>query len=244
MRNNYDDETFFEQYAQMLRSQKGLEGAGERSELKKLLPKMEGKVLLDLGCGYGWHCAWAMDQGAQSALGLDISEHMLQVARTKNARKGVEYRQCGIEEYNYPEKSFDVVLSSLALHYIENLEPVFRNVYRTLREGGSFVLSMEHPVFTAQGPQDWMYDQQGRILCWPVDRYFLQGSREAVFLGCPVQKYHHTLTAIVNGLLDSGFCITRLVEPEPPASMMDLPGMKDELRRPMMLLIRAQKNKN
>ena len=54
--NKYDDERFFQKYSQMLRSQKGLQGAGEWSELQKILPDFNGKQVLDLGCGYGWHC--------------------------------------------------------------------------------------------------------------------------------------------------------------------------------------------
>lgn len=54
-------------------------------------------------------------------------------------------------------------------------------------------------------------------------------------------KYHHTLTQIMNGLIRCGFVIEMVVEAEPPEEMMDLPGMKDEMRRPMMLMIRAEK---
>ena len=54
-------------------------------------------------------------------------------------------------------------------------------------------------------------------------------------------KYHRTLTTYLDTLLQSGFSIRRVVEPQPPADMMDLPGMKDEMRRPMMLLVAAQR---
>ena len=54
-------------------------------------------------------------------------------------------------------------------------------------------------------------------------------------------KYHRTLTTYISSLLDNGFAITKLAEPEPPENMMDIPGMKDEMRRPMMLLIAAKK---
>lgn len=53
--NKYDDDAFFEKYAQMERSQKGLSGAGEWPTLKKMLPDFHNKKVLDLGCGYGWH---------------------------------------------------------------------------------------------------------------------------------------------------------------------------------------------
>ena len=57
MKNIYDDEGFFQAYAQMERSKKGLEGAGEWHQFCRFFPEMKGKKVLDLGCGYGWHCA-------------------------------------------------------------------------------------------------------------------------------------------------------------------------------------------
>ena len=62
-------------------------------------------------------------------------------------------------------------------------------------------------------------------------------------LGCDVAKQHHTLTQIVMGLLDAGFEIQALEEALPPEDMMGIPGMEDELRRPMMLLIKARVEK-
>ena len=61
------------------------------------------------------------------------------------------------------------------------------------------------------------------------------------FLGMEVKKEHHTLTQILGGLLDKGFELKAIEEAVPPEEMMDQPGMKDELRRPMMLLVRADK---
>ena len=81
--NHYDNETFFQKYSQMTRSQQGLQGAGEWSELQKLLPDFRGKRVLDLGCGYGWHCRYAAEHGAASVVGVDCSERMLAVARER-----------------------------------------------------------------------------------------------------------------------------------------------------------------
>ena len=66
--NKYDNENFFIKYSQMERSKKGLQGAGEWHELKKILPDFQDKTVLDLGCGYGWHCKYAIDNGAKYVL--------------------------------------------------------------------------------------------------------------------------------------------------------------------------------
>lgn len=240
--NKYDDQVFFEKYAQMARSQNGLGGgAGEWSELKKLLPDFKGKRVLDLGCGYGWHCKYAAEQGAASVLGVDLSHKMLETAKEKNADEAIVYRQGAIEDLEFSAGSFDVVLSSLAFHYIRDFEPLAAKIAGWLKQGGSFVFSVEHPVFTAYGTQDWYYGEDGEILHFPVDNYYYEGEREAVFLGEKVVKYHRTLTTYLAALLQNGFEICGVVEPQPPEEMMHMDGMKDEMRRPMMLLVAAQK---
>ena len=166
---------------------------------------------------------------------------MIEEAEKRNGGKRITYRVCGIETYEYPENTWDCVLSNLALHYIENLESVFRKVYKTLKPGGVFLFNIEHPVFTAGVAQDWIYADDGNPAYWPIDDYFVTGKRNTHFLGCDVVKQHHTLTQILMGLLHNGFALEAAEEAQPPAEMMDIPGMKDELRRPMMLLVRAKK---
>lgn len=240
--NKYDNPAFFEQYSKMNRSVAGLKGAGEWHEFQKMMPDFAGKRVLDLGCGFGWHCLYAVENGAESAVGVDLSENMLAEARRKTDSPKITYIRESLEDIDFPAGSFDVVISSLALHYIESFEAICEKVNRILTPDGVFVFSVEHPVFTAQGTQDWHYDTDGNKLHWPVDRYFTEGLRTASFLGEDVTKYHKTLTTYVNSLLETGFELVRLVEPEPDAAMLaSHPDMPDELRRPMMLLVSARK---
>ena len=243
MNNEYDNEVFFSEYAKMSRSREGLSAAGEWSQLKPCFPPLQGKTVLDLGCGYGWHCMYAAEQGAARVLGQDLSRKMIEEAKRRNEGAGIEYRVCGIEDYEYPESSWDCVVSNLALHYIEDIEMIFRKVYRTLKAGGTFLFNIEHPVFTAGVGQDWIYTEAGSPRYWPVDDYFITGERNTRFLGCNVVKQHHTLTQILMGLLNNGFELEKVEEVKPPEEMMDIPGMKDELRRPMMLLVKASVKK-
>lgn len=240
--NKYDNETFFNRYSRMSRSTEGLKGAGEWHVLKTMLPDFKGKRVLDLGCGFGWHCQYAIQQGASAALGIDISEKMLEEARKKNTSSRIEYKCMAIEDFEFKPDMYDVVISSLTFHYLESFEEICRWVHRCLTPGGSFVFSVEHPVFTAYGNQDWYYDEKGKAIHWPVDRYFSEGKRKAVFLGEEVVKFHKTLTTYINGLIANGFEITKLIEPEPDPVLLDtFPEMREELRRPMMLLVSAVK---
>ena len=240
--NKYDDDIFFDKYSNMERSKNGLESAGEWHELKKVLPDFQGKRVLDLGCGFGWHCRYAVENGAKSVIGVDISQKMLNEAKSQTTYENIKYICMPIEDIDFPDNSFEVVISSLALHYIQSYEDVLNKINKCLSKGGDFVFSVEHPIFTAQGPQDWYYDDNGSILHWPVDHYFTEGARKAKFLGEEVIKYHRTLTTYLNSLAKAGFEITGVVEPKPAENLLyTVPGMLDELRRPMMLLVSARK---
>lgn len=240
--NKYDDELFFKKYSEMDRSKKGLEGAGEWSTLEKLLPNFNQKRVLDLGCGYGWHCIYAAEHDAEYVVGLDLSEKMLSVAKRKTTYKQVQYLRESIEDFEFDDESFDVVLSSLAFHYVKDFETLAKKINKVLRKDGILIFSAEHPVFTAEGSQDWFYDEHGNILHFPVDNYFIEGERKAIFLGEEVIKYHKTLTTYLNSLLNNGFELINIVEPQPNEQMLaSIDSMKDELRRPMMLIVKARK---
>lgn len=240
--NKYDNDEFFDKYSNMDRSKKGLEGAGEWHTLKKMLPNFKGKRILDLGCGFGWHCQYAVENGAESAIGIDISEKMLKKARNKTKFDNIKYICIPIEDIDFPKDSFDVVISSLAFHYIQSFEEICKNISNCLSSGGDFVFSVEHPIFTAYGTQEWYCDEFGNNLHWPVDNYFTEGLRKSNFLGEEVIKYHKTLTTYLNTLIKTGFEILEIIEPQPEEKLLNtIPEMKDELRRPMMLLVSARK---
>lgn len=240
--NKYDDPVFFAKYSQMTRSQDGLEGAGEWPVLKRLLPDFNDKTVLDLGCGYGWHAIYAAKQGAKKIVACDISQKMLAVAKEKNNHFNIEYRKISFEESDFAEAAFDIVLCSLVLHYLPSYQDFLTKVKKWLKPNGKLIFNVEHPVFTANGDQDWFYHEDGTIRHFPVDNYYIEGRREANFLGESVIKYHRTLTTYLNGLLQHGFEIVAIQEPTVSVEMLQQhPEFKDELRRPMMLIVSAQK---
>ena len=146
-----------------------------------------------------------------------------------------------MEDLHFPLASFDAVISSLAFHYVKDFKPLVLSIAEWLVPQGQFVFSVEHPVFTSYGSQDWYYDDKGAILHFPVDNYYYEGKREANFLGEKVVKYHRTLTSYLDTLLSSGFELQHIIEPQPPQEMLGIEGMRDEMRRPMMLLVSARK---
>lgn len=239
--NKYDDTNFFSAYKQMPRSIGGLEAAGEWHVLQPLIPDLHNKSVLDLGCGFGWHCLYAREQQASSVVGVDISEKMLHEAREKTDDPAISYIQMPIEDIEFASEQFDVVISSLALHYVKSFEAICRKVHAYLKPGGSFIFSVEHPIFTSRNEQEWYVDDQGNRLHWPVDHYQSEGLRETTFLTENVIKYHRTISTYFNDLIGAGFAIKAVKEPKPSDEMSDDPWMKDEDRRPMFLIISAEK---
>ena len=236
--NKYDDPAFFTKYSQMARSTGGLDAAGEWPAFRELLPELRDKDVLDLGCGFGWHCRYARAQQARSVVGVDLSAKMLAQARASTHDPAIQYRRLAIEDIDFPAEAFDVVLSSLAFHYVERFDLVCRNVHHCLKAGGTFVFSIEHPVFTARAAQDWSYGPHGERLHWPLDQYQEEGPRQARFLEHEVVKYHRTVATYVNTLLDCGFALTKLCEPHLTQAQLDThPEWQDEMRRPMFLLL-------
>ncbi|MBB3112950.1 SAM-dependent methyltransferase [Paenibacillus phyllosphaerae] len=240
--NKYDDRGFFAKYSEMPRSLGGLEAAGEWTTFRAMLPELSQKRVLDLGCGFGWHCRYVREQQAQSVVGVDLSSNMLERARTMTDDPNITYVHQAIEDIAFAEEQFDVVLSSLAIHYVADIDVLFRKVHDTLTSGGAFVFSVEHPIFTALAAQDWHYGPEGQKLHWPVDRYHDEGAREARFLDHDVIKYHRTLATYVNALLEAGFTLTKLSELTPTQVMLEQnPAWQEEVRRPMFLLISVVK---
>ena len=238
--NIYDDPAFFAGYSEFRRSREGLAGAPEWPTLRSMLPPMNGVRVLDLGCGFGAFARWACEMGADSVLGLDLSEKMLARAQAQTQDPRVSYRLTNIENLDLPAASFDLVYSSLALHYIPDFGAVCAAVRRLLTPGGRFVFSVEHPIYTAPSNPGWQTDATG-VKVWPVDSYLLEGPRVTDWITPGVVKQHRTLATYVNSLLDQGFRLMRLEESGPtPEQIAEQPDWAAEVHRPPFLLVGAQ----
>jgi ubiquinone/menaquinone biosynthesis C-methylase UbiE len=176
-----------------------------------MLPALQGARVLDLGCGFGAFARWARQMGADSVLGVDLSERMLARARAQTRDPGVTYHLANIENLELPTASFDLVYSSLALHYIADFEAMCVVIRRLLAPGGRLVFSVEHPLYTAPSHPGWRTDKSGAKI-WPINDYLLEGRRVTEWITPGVVKYHRTIAGYVNPLLAQGFHLVRLEE--------------------------------
>ncbi|MDC8757053.1 class I SAM-dependent methyltransferase [Janthinobacterium fluminis] len=239
--NIYDDPVFFAGYSQLGRSVEGLAGAAEWPALQAMLPAMAGLNVVDLGCGYGWFCRWAREQGAARVLGLDLSEKMLARAAALTQDAAIGYARADLERLDLPEAAFDLVYSSLTLHYIDRLADLLAATRRALVPGGRLVFSIEHPIFMAPAQPGWLTDAQGRKT-WPLDSYQAEGPRTTNWLADGVIKQHRTIGTLLNLLIRAGFTLTHVEEWGPTeAQVAARPELAEEREQPMLLLVAAQR---
>jgi SAM-dependent methyltransferase len=239
--NIYDRADFFEGYSGLRRSVEGLDGAAEWPTLRSLLPDLNGLRIVDLGCGFGWFCRWAAEKGAARVLGLDVSENMLARARDSTSDARISYERSDLAQLELAEGAYDLAYSSLTFHYIEDAARLFDSIVRALMPGGVLVFSTEHPIYMAPTRPGWSTDETG-AKTWPVDRYLVEGPRTTDWLAPGVLKHHRTIGTTVNLLIRSGFAIEHLNEFAPSAEQIAArPELKDELERPMFLIIRARR---
>ncbi|MQT33802.1 methyltransferase domain-containing protein [Pseudomonas helleri] len=239
--NVYDDPVFFEGYKNLRQKDSGLNGVLEIPAFHALLPKLQGLKVLDLGAGFGDFARYARSQGAQAVTAVDISQKMLSEARHLTHDDKIVYVHHPIESFTPQAQAFDLVVSSLALHYVDDYAAVVKRVYASLVPGGQFVFSVEHPLCTAQ-PSGWVLSSEGERLHWPLDNYHYETERQSRWFVENVTKFHRTLQTYVNTLIAADFRLDHLGEPTPlPHALKERSSLTDALRRPPFLLLAVSK---
>lgn len=241
--NIYDNETFFAGYKKIRDNEANANNLFEIPALFSMMPDLKGKKVLDLGCGFGEHCRQFVDRGAEKVVGIDISEKMLEVARVENCDPKITYLNMPMEDIAELQDTFDIVISSLAFHYVEDFEGVIRNIHNLLKENGIFIFSQENPLCTCHSGGDrWTRDENGNKLHLNLADYGVEGERKTVWFVDDVKKYHRTFSTIVNALIEAGFTIEKMIEPLPTEELLEkYPDYGDLFHKPDFLLIRVKK---
>ena len=241
--NVYDDLAFFEGYAALRANPTNLNVLVEQPALRALLPPLGGATVVDLGCGTGDLSTFCAEQGAESVLAFDLSAKMLDVARERNGRPNVVFARAAMEDLSFPAGTVGVVVSSFALHYVKDYPAMVAAVSRWLRPGGAFAFSVEHPMVTANtAGQDWVRDDAGRRLHWPVDDYAQEGERRFHWFVDGVVKYHRTLATYLNVLVEHGLAVAAVREPVgSEEAVRELPVLASLARCPSCLIVKAEK---
>jgi len=241
--NIYDNPQFFKGYIKLRETNNGLNDILEQPVLRTLLPRLEGLKVLDIGCGMGQFTLYCAQQGATKVIGADISNKMIEFAKKHNDNNKIEFICCAVEDLSFKNESFNLVVSSLVLHYVKNYREIISKIYKILDVGGIFIFSMEHPVVTSQNPmQGWILDEQGKKTYWPVDYYSKESERKQSWFIDGVIKYHRKMETIINELIEVGFQIECIKEPEVISEfLVERPELEEHSRRPPFLIVKCIK---
>ncbi|MGE5328339.1 MAG: class I SAM-dependent methyltransferase [Deltaproteobacteria bacterium] len=239
----YDIDSFFQKYISWRQNQFSANELVEKPNFLAMLPDVKNKRILDLGCGFGDYSRFLYDMGAKEVVGIDSSEKMIEMAEAQKGERNIAYYRMPIEEISFEKDSFDLVISNIVMHYIEDIDGLFSRVNKVLSPNGIFVFSSEHPTSTASYNLGWQVDENtGEQLYWRLDNYGVPGPRETNWMEHTFIKYHRTIGNYCNALIDNGFIIRRLTEAVPTQNDIEKNSeLKKYLKRPLYLIIKAGK---
>lgn len=238
----YDDKDIFDNYLTRRNRPDNPNATLEEPVIRELVGDVSGAAVLDMGCGDGAFGQTLLETGCQSYTGIEASSRMAALAReTLAGFPAAKVIHARIEDWDFPAGRFDLVVSRLALHYVEDVAPVFERVWRTLVDGGRFIFSVEHPVMTccnrARGE-----DGNAQREAWIVDDYFVTGRRAYPWMGARVVKYHRTVEDYFVSLQAAGFTVTHLRESRPVrARFTDAALFERRQRIPLFLFMAAHR---
>jgi SAM-dependent methyltransferase len=211
----------------------------EQPVFAELVGDVRAMDICELGCGDGGYGRSLLERGCHSYHGVDASERMVEAARRALAGTQAQLTREHIEELELADESFDLVLSRMTFHWVDDLAPVFALLCRALRPRGRLVFSVEHPVLTCCDVS--RQEGQGRS-SWLVDDYFVPGPRVSQWFGAHVQKYHRSIEQYFQLLRGHGFDVEELREATPNAQYItDAAELRRRQRVPVMLMFAARR---
>ena len=200
------------------------------------------KNVLEIGTGEG-QIIRALTEESINAIGIDQSDK--QIRHGKKSDPSSVLIQSLAEDLPFSGSFFDAAIACLVVEHIEQFEESFREVARVVKPGGRFVLAMNHPLLQSPGSswvEDWTTDPPEKY--WRVGSYLREERSEEYFGdGISIPFTHRPLSRYLNALSDSGFVITRLIEPEPFTTHEEDLKWKNEIRFiPRLLIVVCEKS--
>lgn len=250
MKNVFDDPKFFEGYMKIRENKNNYNELLEQPAMRRLMPNVKGMDILELGCGFGANCMEFVQNGAESVVGIDVSERMLETAKRENGDGRIKYIRLDMKELDAlrgeSAGKFDFAYSSLAFHYVEDFKKLTGDIYSLLKPGGILLFSQEHPVTTATFGYNskWIADENGEKIAFEFSNYHQPGKRSSFWFVDRVETYHRTTADIINALIETGFEIAAMDEAEPSEEAIEIyPELKKEKLKPNFLIVKAVKRK-
>lgn len=218
----------------------------EKPAMYSLLPELKNKKVISIGCGSGEDCHELQKRGA-SVTGVDISDGLIAIAESSYPE--CDYRVMDMEKLEFADESFDFAYSSLAIHYLEEWTTALKEAYRVLKPGSHYLISCNHPVFSAMEytiSTDEVSESMLALRKNKVNNVVkITGNyhkrRKMLFNEWVI--WHKSLNEISSEVASAGFVIDLIHEPKPLPKMNEIsPAEYKKLQKiPNFLILKLRK---
>ena len=198
------DITQWDKYASLYNKGKGESGDELHNDLiqptlEKFLPDLDGKKILDAGCGNGFLEKW-LSPKADLVVAVDSSDDLLDYARNNSKHKNVIFNKSDLtQELPFDKQSFDVVVSVMVLQYLPEIKTLASEAGRILKEGGVFIFAIDHPAHALYlRAQELVGKKNDKFI--DSGSYFDRGLRKkhSLWNKAMLQYYHRTISDYIN----------------------------------------------
>lgn len=189
----------------------------ERPNLLRMIGSVEDKSVLDAGCAAGFYTNYFLNEKAKKVYSIDFSEEMIKMTNLR-IKENENKTRAIIREFDLnneldfiPDNSLDIIVSSLTLHYIKDLEKVFKNFKKKLKKNGKILFSMHHPFL------DYMLFEKENYF----ETQLVTDTWETSIGNINVSFYTRSLSEILSAIFKNNMVISKLEEPMPDEKFKD-----------------------
>jgi len=205
--------------------------------VNELLENVNGKRVLDAGCGDGFFSLELAQKGAL-VTAIDGSDTMLNIAKRKHTHDNLQYHNMDLtRKLTFEDKFFDIVVANMLLMDIAEIELFIFEVARVLKKPGTFVFSITHPCFFLG---DWEEDENNTKSYKKIGNYLDERIEELNFWGKTLH-YHRPLSRYMGMIEKAGMYVSSFREPTPSRELIELyPEQEYHYRIPSFVVIMAK----
>ncbi len=197
-----------------------------------LLGDVQGKRVLDAGCGQGYLCRLLARKGAL-VTGVEPAEgwYRYAVQREEAERLGITYLQADLSSLTSIESTFDAVVANMVFMDIPDYAQAMKHCIAALKVGGDFIFSLLHPCFEEPGAE-WV--RKGFV---GVREYLHDYVRPQTF----GYAFHRPLSSYLNLMIQEGCMLRQMIEPQLSRELAQQVGNERDVHVPSFLVIHASK---
>ncbi|MFH1145988.1 MAG: methyltransferase domain-containing protein [bacterium] len=163
-----------EWYDQLLDKERTYQQAVILPNLLRIMDIKKGETVLDIACGQGFFAKAFYEQGA-NVIGVDIAAELLLLAKKKiksDIEHAAEFYVSSADDLRHiKDKSVDKITIIMAIQNIDNVNGVFKECQRVLKDKGSLHIVMNHPCFRVPQQTAWEWDETRHTQYRQVNRY-------------------------------------------------------------------------